>query len=390
MERQVSYNVIVIMNKLKQQAFNILIVLSAIHFCIDPSFAAEDNAKTQDNTEMNVKAEQMLKQIQELQKKQEQQLAKIQGTTVPPPDINATINPVPIPVPTQSLVPTSNSKKPQGHSHFEYPFPEAQIRHSPVDRQVKDSAFSGAVEQVLPMNPQQIHRLKQIYNSAQFAAAVPAGIPPKPTATSLLVDLSPGASPPAIRLSEGFVTSLVFLDSTGAPWPLDAYDLGNPDAFNIAWDKKDNVLMVQAKTLYTYGNLAVKLRGLNTPLMLTLIPGQKVIDYRVDITTPGYGPNAKPLAINTGLPPQATPILLDVLDAIPPYGSRQLEISADIGQAWLLQGKMYIRTPFTLLSPGWLATMSSADGTNAYELQRSPMLLVSKNGKIVTVKIGGF
>jgi intracellular multiplication protein IcmK len=124
--------------------------------------------------------------------------------------------------------------------------------------------------------------------------------------------------------------------------------------------------------------------------MLTLIPGQKVVDYRVDVTVPGYGPSAKQLPISSGLPPEATPILLDVLDGIPPSGSKQLIVRDNVGSAWLLEDKIYIRTDYTLLSPGWLATMASADGTNAYELQRTPMVLMSKNGKVVHIKIEGF
>ncbi|WP_251365941.1 DotH/IcmK family type IV secretion protein [Coxiella-like endosymbiont of Rhipicephalus sanguineus] len=68
--------------------------------------------------------------------------------------------------------------------------------------------------------------------------------PPKPTSASVIVNLSPEATLPVIRLSSGFVTSLVFLDSTGAPWPIQAYDLGDPNSFNIQWNKKDNTLLV--------------------------------------------------------------------------------------------------------------------------------------------------
>ncbi|WP_306686756.1 DotH/IcmK family type IV secretion protein [Candidatus Coxiella mudrowiae] len=48
----------------------------------------------------------------------------------------------------------------------------------------------------------------------------------------MIVNLSPGATPPIIRLSSGFVTSLVFLDSKGAPWRIQACDLGDPNSFN--------------------------------------------------------------------------------------------------------------------------------------------------------------
>ncbi|MEM1243240.1 MAG: DotH/IcmK family type IV secretion protein [Pseudomonadota bacterium] len=273
---------------------------------------------------------------------------------------------------------------------FEAPYAGASIQVPASQQGIDENAFNATVRNLIPMSPEQVHRLRQIYNASQFAAAAPAGIPPKPTATSLYVNLSPGATPPVIRLSEGFVTSLVFLDSTGAPWPIEAYDIGNPQAFNIEWDKKTNVMMVQAKSLYTYGNLAVRLRGLTTPVMLTLIPGQKVVDYRVDITVPGYGPDAKKLPIRTGLPPPASDELLKVLDGIAPTNGRRLKVSDYAGEVWVTKREMYLRTKYTLLSPGWLATMSSADGTHAYELQKTPMLLMSINGDIVHVKVEGF
>lgn len=113
------------------------------------------------------------------------------------------------------------------------------------------------------------------------------------------------------------------------------------------------------------------------------------MDYRVDLRIPGYGPNAKPVVVN-GLPEQASPMLLDVLDGIPPTGSKVLEVSDDAGQAWLLNDTLFLRTRLTLLSPAWLATMSSADGTNAYQLLKAPMLLMSQNGKVVQIKLQGF
>lgn len=173
---------------------------------------------------------------------------------------------------------------------------DADVIATPAEKDVLDKlAFEGVAEQLFPLSPEEIIRLKQMYHTSEYATESPAGTPPKPTATSQFVNLSPGSTPPVIRLAQGFVSSLVFLDSTGAPWPISAYDLGDPSAFNIQWDKTSNTLMIQSTKLYTYGNLAVRLRGLNTPVMLTLIPGQKAVDYRVDLRIQGYGPNAKKL-----------------------------------------------------------------------------------------------
>jgi len=250
-------------------------------------------------------------------------------------------------------------------------------------------AFEGVTNQMFPLSPEEIIRVKQMYHTNEYAQAATAGTPPKPTATSQFVNLSPGSTPPVIRLSQGFVSSLVFLDSTGAPWPISAYDLGDPTAFNIQWDKTSNTLMIQASKLYTYGNLAVRLRGLNTPVMLTLIPGQKAVDYRVDLRVQGYGPNAKSMPMEEGIPPAANDVLLHVLDGVPPDGSSRLVVSGGDARAWLLNDKMYIRTGLTILSPGWIGSMTSADGTHAYEMQKSPVLLVSWHGKVMQLKVEG-
>jgi len=265
----------------------------------------------------------------------------------------------------------------------------AQVPEEVTEALVDNKAFKGVARQLFPLSPDQIVRLKQKYHATEFAQTSTAGTPPKPTATSQFVNLSPGSTPPVIRLAQGFVSSLVFLDSSGAPWPIAAYDLGDPSAFNIQWDKTGNTLMIQALKLYNYGNLAVRLKGLNTPVMLTLIPGQKAVDYRVDLRVQGYGPNANNLPLEEGLPPSANNVLLHILDGVPPPGSQRLTVSGGDARAWTVDEKMFVRTNLTILSPGWVASMTSADGMHAYEMQKSPVLLVSWHGKVIQLKVEG-
>lgn len=247
-----------------------------------------------------------------------------------------------------------------------------------------DDAFSGMVNQLLPMTPEQISKLREIFNENQRAAVTPAGIPPRPATTQLMVNLSPQSTPPVIRLGAGYITSLVFLDSTGQPWPIDAYSIGDPSAFNIQWDKKGNTLLVQAMSYYKRSNMAVILKGLNTPVMLTFLSGQEAIDYRVDLRVPGMGPNA--LFVQNGLPESANPILLDVLNGIPPKGSKTLKVTGGDAQAWLLDNKkLFIRTTLDVISPAWKSFMGSVDGTHAYELQPAPVILALQHGKDKTM-----
>lgn len=252
---------------------------------------------------------------------------------------------------------------------------------------IKQEAFVDMTNTAMPLRPDQIKTLKQLFTSSQQAAAEHTGVPPRPTSTSIMVNLAPGATPPIIRLSAGFVTSLVFVDATGAPWPISAWDLGDPRSFNIQWDKKGNTLMVQAITAYKTGNLAVILKDMHTPIMLTLLPGQKAVDYRVDLRMPGLGPNAQTFV--TSLPTTEDSVVLNVLNGVPPSGAKRLAIRGGDAEAWSFGNRLYLRTRLTVLSPGWVATMSSADGLHAYELQQTPVILASFHGKLIKLIVEG-
>jgi intracellular multiplication protein IcmK len=252
------------------------------------------------------------------------------------------------------------------------------------------AAFNELLQQNLPLTPQQVVRLRQLIDVSQRAAAIPANVPPKPVSTTLMINLAPGTTPPAIRLAQGYVTSLVFVDSTGSPWPIAAYDIGDPKTANIQWDSKSNVMLIQATSPYGDSDLVIRLVGLMTPITLELVSGQRVVDYRTDIHVSGIGPNSKDLPTGTALPNSANQLLLSVLDGIAPPGSKLLTVKGGDCQAWLMGDTMYLRTRLTVLSPGWVGRMVSPDGMYAYEIQKSSSVLVSQYGEPIELKIGGF
>ena len=212
----------------------------------------------------------------------------------------------------------------------------------------------------------------------------------------MTVDLQTGSVPPVVRLSAGLVSSLVFVDVTGAPWPIRAYDVGDPTNFNIVWNQNGqdetsmtNTLLIQPMSLYKDGNLAVMLQGLNTPVMLSLIPGQQAVDYRVDIQIPGRGPFAK--ETDSLVRASANPVLNSVINNISPEGSKPLKVSGGSARAWAFGDVMYVRTPLQIVSPAWSSTMRGASGTvSAYELPKSPVILVMDNGRVRKLTVEGF
>jgi intracellular multiplication protein IcmK len=253
---------------------------------------------------------------------------------------------------------------------------------------LRDEAFKQLLDRISPLTPEQIIKVRKQQDQNEQAAATLPNTPPRPVSSTLTIDLSPGVTPPVIRLAAGFVTSVVFVDSTGQPWPIADYNLGSPKHFNIQWDRKTNTLFVQGTTTYSNGNLAVRLATLETPIMLSLVSGQREVDYRVDLQVRGRGPNALPAIMDDGLPPNANPTLLSVLDGVPPPGSTEMSVSDYAGRAWLLKDKRLVfRTQLTVLSPAWTAMVSSQDGTKVYEMAETPMILATQNGKTIKVLI---
>lgn len=254
---------------------------------------------------------------------------------------------------------------------------------------LRDEAFKQMLNRTLPLRPDQLITLHKELEKSKQAVATPPSAPPTPISSTLTVDLSPGSPSPLIRLATGFVSSIVFLDATGQPWQIADYSLGNPKDFNIQWDQKTNTMFMQSVKNYATGNLAVRLAKLDTPIMISLVTGQKVVDFRIDLHVKGRGPKALIPILEDNLPTSAKFSLVSTLDGVPPQGSLEVKVVGDYGRAWLYNGRLLFRTKLNLLSPAWTAKVSSADGTQVYELNKTPVLLASKNGKAIKISIEG-
>lgn len=307
-------------------------------------------------------------------------------STTPPPGISPHLNSKQVIVKQKSSVPVAPLTYEQGQQVMLNSIPP----NSPVPSPDAAIAFNTMLKKNMPLSPEEVVKLHQQIDMAQRAAAIQPNIPPKPVSTTLIVNLAPGTTPPVIRLAQGYVTSLVFVDSTGSPWPIAAFDIGNPKSVNIQWDGKGNIIFMQAASAYSDGNMVIRLAGLPTPITLELVAGQRVVDYRVDLHVSGIGPNTKVLPIGTPLPESANQLLLGVLDGVAPAGSKFLIVHGADSQAWLLGEKIYLRTRLTVLSPGWMGKMVSPDGMQAYELPKTSSVLVSRYGEPVELKIEGF
>lgn len=254
---------------------------------------------------------------------------------------------------------------------------------------ISDPAFQNMLKKQFPLSPEQIKAFRQALDIQQRALRVEIKNP-DPVMSTRVVNLEPGSSPPAVRISSGYVSSILFTDETGAAWPIKAYDIGNPKAFNIYWNKSSNMLLIQGQTPYARTNLIVILEGLKTPIILSVINDQQKVDYRLDLIVPGKGPKAKTQIINSSIPAQPNLVLSNLLYGIAPKKSKKLTVVGGYAQAWLeKEGSLLLRTKLDILSPGWLATMNSVDGTKVYRMNVTPLILATENGRTIQLHIEG-
>lgn len=228
------------------------------------------------------------------------------------------------------------------------------------------------------LTPEQINRIKELNLERQRAASMPYVNPPVPVTRSLFVNLNAGVSPPVIRLARGQISSLVFSDMQGQPWNIDRASV-NCILFSVPQCQggggkgsdnqevtKTNVLTIEPNTPTAYGNIAVVLKGLPTPVIFILASGQKEVDMRLDAKIAGNNPDSQAQVTVTAMP-QIDDSLAQFLDGVPPSSATKLHVTgADQIQAWKYNEHLYVRANADALYPAYTNSAKSTTGMTIY------------------------
>ena len=249
-------------------------------------------------------------------------------------------------------------------------------------------SYDRASNGLLPMNPDQVrefmHKLEQTQNAAQFPYE---GVPKGQTRVATL-SLDPGVEPPQINLATGYVTTITMVDSTGEPWPI--LDVGVGGNFEVSPTQAGtHVVRVMPLTRVGVGDLSVLLKDCPTPVIFRLAAGGPTVDLRYDARIGKAGPGAKPQIINRPRIEAGDESLTQILENAPPESAKRLKVAGldTRTKAWSIGDKVYVRTPLSLLSPAWNASVASEDGTTFYEMGDAPVLLMSDNGAMIRAQI---
>ena len=257
-------------------------------------------------------------------------------------------------------------------------------------RKLEGQAFDAALKQLLPLEPEQIRKTLEVFKVKREAAETPITVP-EPRQVVETLSLDPSDSPAVIKMAPGHVTTFTILDSTGAPWPIQ--DISWAGKFEIQTPEEGgHIVRITPISAHGVGNMSIRLVDLITPVTVRLTTGIDEVHYRFDARIPRPGPLAKtPIIQYGGLKAVAgrDDNMTGFLDGTPPKEAVRLMVSGADGRttAWKVNDQMYLRTPLTLLSPGWDSSVSSADGMNVYSLTNAPVILLSDEGRMVRAQI---
>jgi intracellular multiplication protein IcmK len=265
---------------------------------------------------------------------------------------------------------------------------QADLDAEKKEQQHVVKSYDKASTGLLPLSPDQIrdfmHKLEQTQNAAQF----PYEGTPKGQTRIATLSLDPGVEPPQINLATGYVTTITMVDATGEPWPI--LDVGVGGNFEVSPTQAGtHVVRVMPLTRVGVGDLSVLLKDCPTPVIFRLSAGGPTVDLRYDARIGKSGPGAKPQIISRPRLEAGDETLTLILENAPPSAAKRLKVGGLDARtkAWSVGDKVYVRTPLSLLSPAWNASVASADGTTVYEIGNAPVLLMSDNGAMVRAQI---
>lgn len=260
-----------------------------------------------------------------------------------------------------------------------------------LEREAREEAFDAAIQGLMPLRPEEIRTLLERFDRTQESVSIPIYPNPKPVIAVQNIPLDPGVEPVSIKVSRGHVTTISILDTTGAQWPIeDIAWAGDFEIIETARADIPNLIRVTPQSDYASGNMSIKLIDLQTPIILVLETSRDMVHYRFDAVIPEIGPFGKAPIIDNGLSITAgDPDMTSVLEGVIPSSAKRLNVSGADSRtsAYSYNGMTILRTPFSLLSPAWDSSVSSADGTHVYAFQESPVVLLSENGKMLRVRI---
>lgn len=255
------------------------------------------------------------------------------------------------------------------------------------------NVFEESLKQRFPMSKEQIRHFKRRLDETQ--RTLRDNSTPKMNTQTRRLSFETGSKPSVLRIAPGYVTTLAFMDATGKPWPVSSVTLGNPNYYKVVQPKGEgHIITVSALKKYADSNLALTFQGRHMPVTIQLktVSGeQESTDSLVVFQTDRRGPNAEEPTIGPRPEPTVSKVMMSFLDRVPPGSARRMEIKPRVSgvSLWSYQDALYLRTEYPVMWPAWTAVSHGPNDVRVYEMPRVSSVMVSREGKSVSIKVKG-
>lgn len=244
-----------------------------------------------------------------------------------------------------------------------------------------------------PMSPQQIEEYQRLLDEMKRASAAKLKPRAVPESSRVPISLAPGRAPHVLRLSSDMVSTVIFTDSTGAPWPIVAVIAGAKGQLDIKRDEKraPHIFTVSPLETYVATNLSVWLENATVPIVMSVVGQQRLVDFMLEMAVQARGPNAKAPTVDYALNNELISAEQnEILNGLTPQGAIELKVIGGDARAWVIGNKMMLRTMMMLRAPTARRVFSGADGSKVYELPHTPVVNMVSEGRTITLSISGF
>jgi len=264
---------------------------------------------------------------------------------------------------------------------------ENEQRLRQVQSEIKQQQWIASTFQTKPENIIKTRRLTEEVDRAQQAPIF------KVTHLNHTLEINLNEPKPIdIPIAINWGATVIFVDRFGSPFPIQSIGDFTGDKFTLNSTEiieQNNVLTVINNISYTKGNASVFLVGQNLPLMLTFTSNQEVNTSRLIIRVKQTSPLTQQETIKPVSAKGVNRTLYQVADYQIPVDAKSLYLSHNIGNAWLKDGFILLRTPYQLVSPYTPEALESHTNgiENVYRLPFYSQILLNINSKKVMVSL---
>lgn len=267
--------------------------------------------------------------------------------------------------------------------------PDPKLPNSKIDYPTE------AVERVSPLDPSEIRKFEQLmYERARAMAETPGGPYTVKGSRIMPISFEPNSRPGTIDIAFNHGALVTFVDRSGSPLIVDgaksfsyAFNVGVLATAEVN-EQGSSTIDVSTKTISGSGNMMIRLVGVPNPVLLQVRVGNesKSVDSVIQAVVPVLNPAKSVLPGDRLEADGGTQVgeMQSFLMGIPPEGAVDVKVSQVAATAaWMWRGHLYLRTPYTIFSPGWFSRQAAVDGTAVYKLPYTSLVRMGVDGREV-------